>query len=207
MTPRESKETTEALLNVIVGGVRPIGLVEDKVFIAFVKKLAPGYSVPSRKTITRKLEDKFSLCKAALGKLSNNVKFAAITADLWTSVCMQSFLGVTIHFINEEFELKNLVLATKETSGAHTGENIAKWLEEVMDDYEISPSKIVAIVTHNAANMVKACSMLKDKHGWHHVRCAAHTLQLCIKPALDSEGIKPALSKIRFLLLYTISIP
>ena len=77
MTPRESKETTEALLNVIVSGVRLLGLVEDKCFIAFVKKLAPGYSVPSRKTITRKLEDKFSLCKTALGKLLNNVKFAA----------------------------------------------------------------------------------------------------------------------------------
>ena len=89
-------------------------------------------------------------------------------------------------------------------SGTHTGDNIATWLEEVLREYEIPTSKIVAIVTDNGSNIVKACTTLNEKYGWHHVRCAAHTLQLCIKPALEGQEIKSTLGKISFYAIFSL---
>ena len=198
VTPSKSKRVTELILNLIIGGVRPISLVEDEDFKIFVNEVVPGYNLPTCRTFTRKLEEKLTTCKASIRNLLRDVKYASTTTDLWSSITMDSFLGVTMHFVDAEFKLVNLVLATKEVSGAHTGENIAAWLEAILEDYEVSPCKVVAVVTDNGANMVKACNMLREKHGWQHVRCAAHTLQLCVKPALEIQEIKSAIGNITF---------
>ena len=78
---------------------------------------------------------------------------------------MQSFLGVTIYYINEDFKLVNLVLATKEVNEIHSGMHIAALLEAVIDDYEMSLHQIVAIVTDNGANIINACEKLNEKYG------------------------------------------
>ncbi|XP_077972386.1 E3 SUMO-protein ligase ZBED1-like [Styela clava] len=115
---------------------------------------------------------------------------------------MQSFLGVTLHYKNEDFELINLVLATKEVNDVHTYLHIVEWLEAVIEDYEMSPQQIVAIVTDNGANVVNACRKLKEKYGWIHIRCAAHTLQLCLKQAFDIPLIKSAIGAARHLVAF-----
>ena len=74
---------------------------------------------------------------------------------------MQSFLGVTIHFINKDNKLVNLVTAIKEVNEVHSGTHIIALLEAVIDDFEISPYEIVVMVTDNGANIVNACEKLK----------------------------------------------
>ena len=195
VTPACSKKITELILNTIVGDLRPISIVEGENFKKLINELVPGYDVPSRRTFTRMIDEKFLICKVEMQKLLTRAKYAAITTDLWCSVKMQSFLGVTIHYVNEDCKLVNLVLATKEVNEVHSGTHIAAWLEAVIDDYEMSPHKIVAIVTDNGANIVNACEKLKEKYGWIHVRCTAHTLQLCLKQAFEIPQVKSAIGK------------
>jgi len=53
-------------------------------------------------------------------------------------------------------------------------------------------SQIAGIVSDNDANIVNACDKLKEKYGWVHVRCAAHTLELCLKEAFHIPQVKSA---------------
>jgi len=67
-------------------------------------------------------------------------------------------------------------------SGAHTKENISAEFLQVFKDWAIKPT---AIVTDNGANMIAAVKELNICN----VRCAAHTLQLCINEALDKDQL------------------
>lgn len=46
-------------------------------------------------------------------------------------------LGITIQFINEASKLQSLVLAIKEVIGDHSGENMSKYVLEVLKEYDI----------------------------------------------------------------------
>ena len=46
--------------------------------------------------------------------------------DIWTSPNYLPFLGITAHWIDEEWSLRHLVIGFIRLTRPHTGENIAK---------------------------------------------------------------------------------
>lgn len=124
---------------------------------------------------------------------SNNSKLA-LTTDVWTSVATEAYLGVTCHYITDDWNMQSICLTTMPLQDRHTASNIAEWLEQVVARLEIPHSKIIVIVHDNGANIVAAANILEEKHGWSSVRCTGHTLQLVINAALKYPGIKKKLS-------------
>jgi hypothetical protein len=51
---------------------------------------------------------------------------------------MISFLGITIHWISNEWELKNLLLDFIQLEGTHSGENLATVFLQSLEDFGIS---------------------------------------------------------------------
>ena len=43
-----------------------------------------------------------------------------MTADIWTSLAREAFLGVTCHFLTEDWKMKTLILATMPLEEANT---------------------------------------------------------------------------------------
>lgn len=197
-----SKKITQLITNVIVGDLWPINLVEGHHFRQLINALVPGYSMPSRTNFTQRVEDSFLQAKQVIKTRLKTCKALTLTTDLWSSCTMQSYLGVTAHFIDVEvpdFKLCNLVLATKEVLQSHTGDNLAAWLEAILLDYEIAPAQVIATVTDNSTNMVSACSDLNEKYRWVEVRCLTHKLQLCVKDGLDISQVKRAIGKMEVM--------
>lgn len=122
-----------------------------------------------------------------------------LTADVWTSHATEAYLGVSCHFISEDWEMKTLNLATMPLEERHSGVNIMTWLEEVIAKYDILPTKIKAVVHDNGSNIVAAMQMLEEKHGWASVRCSGHTLQLIVNNALKEPSISRAVGAARHL--------
>lgn len=56
-------------------------------------------------------------------------KNVSITHDGWTSLNTESCNTTTLHFINNDWELKTAVLDTKKIEGSHTSERIAETLQ------------------------------------------------------------------------------
>uniref|UniRef100_G3PNR8 Uncharacterized protein n=1 Tax=Gasterosteus aculeatus TaxID=69293 RepID=G3PNR8_GASAC len=164
-------------------------------FTKMIHNLNPGYTLPSRthftKLMERKYEVTFTEVKTAIN--TNNSKLA-LTTDVWKSVATEAYLGVTCHYITDDWNMQSICLTTMPLQDRHTASNIAEWLEQVVARFEIPPRKIIAIVHDNGANIVAAANILEEKHG-----CTGHTLQLVINAALKYPGIEKAVGAARRL--------
>jgi hypothetical protein len=82
-------------------------------------------------------------------------------------------------------QLHTYVLDTKAFPANHTSANITILIKATTAKWGIE-TKIEAIVTDNAAHMVKAVA----DTGYTHIRCAAHTLNLCVTDVLRGPEIE-----------------
>lgn len=164
-----------------------------------MKELEPRIKLPCRSTITNSLLPQFyEEVKAKLEAELSSVVHVALTADDWTSRNGEPYISVTIHFVNSSLKFITRVLNTSYFPVAHTSPNICDFLREVAKKWKIL-DKIVAVITDNAAIMKEAIRLA----GWLHVPCFAHTLNLVVTDALNSNHeLKQLLSRCRSLVTY-----
>lgn len=60
-----------------------------------------------------------------------------LTIDIWHSQKNESFLGVTAHFINDEFVMVKYTLALRYLEDSHTGEHIYNVLMNILTEWDI----------------------------------------------------------------------
>lgn len=187
-----SKAIDAQLLKMICKEFQPFSLVENPEFITFVNMLCPGYSLPSRKTLSR------SLLPQTYNNLVEEIKIklksayaVSITTDGWTSINNQSFLAITAHYIDASSSiLCSNLLGCIEFNETRTASNLGAFLFQECKRWEIE-QKITAAVTDNAPNIVAAVKC----NNWRHVPCFAHTLNLIVKAGL--KPIDPIVDKVK----------
>lgn len=83
--------------------------VDGAGFKHFLKVTCPHYVIPSRNTIKNKLVDKYLYFSSKFKHRLQSKKHFSLTSDIWTDIQMKSFLGVTIHFLeNNTFVSGNI---------------------------------------------------------------------------------------------------
>ena len=122
-----------------------------------------------------------------------------VTGDIWTSIVNDAYLTITAHFISESWNRESIVLGTKPLSERHTGENIVKWIEEMIGDFSIATDKVIAFIHDSGSNINLAGKVLSDKYGWYTEACAGHQIQLCVKSGLQIRSIETAIAAARRL--------
>ena len=90
-------------------------------------------------------------------------------------------MGVTIHFIDENWVLKHFTLDVFRFKGSHTGQVIADEIYKVLVEFGLE-IKTIAIITDNGSNMVLGARLLKSTltDSFIHYRCVAHFLNFLI---------------------------
>ena len=84
------------------------------------------------------------------------MQFVCTTADIW-STSKTSFIGVTAHWIKpDSTERESFVLACRHFPSPHNYNRIAEILEEIHSEFGLSNENIIATVTANGSNFVKA---------------------------------------------------
>lgn len=105
----------------------------------------------------------------------------AATTDLWTDNYRKNhFLTLTVHYINENWELISRVLfTTKFPEESETAQNINTVLFDKLQSLGISPTaaKNIVFVTDNGANIKRALEMSSIRR----LYCAAHCLNVILK--------------------------
>lgn len=197
------------LRNFFVHSMIPLNVVEDPFFALMLNNLElkkHGLNLISRRTLTRKITEskiqEVSRIKSELEEAEN----VCTVVDIW-SCRKRSFFGMTVHWLDSELNRKSKTLACRRFAGTHNYERIAMLIEEIHKDFGLSTDKIEATVTDNGSNFVKAfkefglsIESMEDfdsdseedvSNGSHenfeeqenilpsHLRCAAHTLNLC----------------------------
>lgn len=199
-SPQLAASLTDSVLNMIVKDMRPLSMVDDEGFRAMVNTFQPGYILPKRTCFTNMMEKKYAnKLQKVKDALSLCCSMISLTADAWTSIATEAYLGITCHFINNDWELISYCLTTMPLEERHTAENIASWIETAIEKFGIPASKIQAVVHDNAANVVAALKLLEERHGISSIRCAGHTLQLVVNHALKNPQITKVIGAARSL--------
>ena len=173
-----------AVLGFIVRSMHPLSLVDTEQFITLVKELDPKINLSCRTTLTNVLLPKlYEEAKTKLREKLASVNHVALMTDGWTSNTGDSYITVTVHYINSHLKMITRVLNTSFVPQAHTSENICAFLKEVANEWNID-EKIVAIVTDNASNMKLSVTL----GGWKHVSCFAPTFNLAVTDALKNNS-------------------
>ena len=197
----------------------PLSIVESNQFAKLLCALDPQYHLPTRKHLSTKLlKAKYETVKQKVMTKVQQVSCVNLTVDLWTNRQMRSFLGITAHFISNNWEMESVMLGCNRVMGRHTAENILAWFEEVIAEFCIQ-QKVKHIVTDSGANVKKAFftlpgfdeddqeaesdddigddgekinfdhqNMPVDELSFEHHACFAHVIQLVVKDGLRKAG-------------------
>lgn len=90
--------------------------------------------------------------------LKRRVEAISLTTDSWTSRANDSYVCVTCHVMDEEFVQHVHALACAKMPECHTAENLQRFIESVLEEWEILAEGQVPIyvVTDNGRNFVSA---------------------------------------------------
>ncbi|KAI2666748.1 E3 SUMO-protein ligase ZBED1 [Labeo rohita] len=162
------------------------------------KTLNPKYTPPSRSYLSDTLIPSwYDIEKANVISELKDVSKLAITSDGWTSLCQDHYLTVTVHYTSQG-SVKQKVLHTRAVYQSQTGEVVAEEISDILEEFEIEPSKIVAVTVDNAGNMdvaIKKLQILK-------IGCFAHTLNLAAQKIYKIACIDKWAARIRAVVVW-----
>jgi hypothetical protein len=108
-----------------------------------------------------------------------------ISFDIWTSKNGYAMLAVVGHYIDKEATSQSALLGLRVIEGAHTGENIAEVVVQVLSDYEIDSARLGCFVLDNATNNDTCVESIARDFGWpraeakrRRLRCMGHIINL-----------------------------
>lgn len=115
-----------------------------------------------------------------------------MTSDIWTSINRKAFLGLTVHYIDSDWNLCNFLVDIIPLAVRHTGANIAQEIMRILREFNIS-TKIIALTTDNDSAMLVCGREVADSldneissMNFSHYRCTAHVLNLGVKKGLTA---------------------
>ena len=155
---RKYRDITRKLA-VFIGSCNvPNSLVENEEFRSFVQVLDPRYHVPGRARICKEIDQVLLGLKAKIQEFIADAQKITLCADIWTKKGMtSSYLGITGHFFCRLDQRKHIVtLAVRNLPHPHNAEHIRSTVDTVLGEWNIPLMKVMAVVTDNGSNMVKA---------------------------------------------------
>ncbi|CAB4413278.1 unnamed protein product [Rhizophagus irregularis] len=187
-----SKETFKKfIIRWIVKNDLPFTCVESEDFRNMISLLRKDAFIPSADTIKNYIMTSFNDNQKKLLLFYSKISF---TIDAWTSSNNFSFLGITAHWVTENWKLKSFLLDFIKLEGPHSGANIKDAFLKSLKNFNIE-SKILGVTTDNASSNItflKAVeSDLSQRYIYYdsndkHVRCLAHVINLAAQQVLTT---------------------
>lgn len=187
---------TRAVGVFIAADMRPYSVVENSGFRHLISVLEPRYEIPSRTHLTATvIPSMYNNVKEKVIEGLSSAHLVALTTDCWTSRATQSFMTVTAHYINDDWEIQNPVLQTRPIYEAHTSEHLAEVLREVVVEWKLDrQNSTIPVTTDNAKNIVNASNAAGLSP---HIGCLAHTVNLASQKGLGVNQISRLLGRVR----------
>ena len=176
----QARDLNRAVGYFLAKDIQPLYTLEKPGFQQLVSKLNPKYNLPSRKYFTEtEIPRLYNEVRDTIvkPKLTEIMYFAA-TTDLWTSRANHPYLSLTVHFVTSSWDLQAFTLETVPMFEDHTGQNIADAVVDILDNWNLEGSKLIATTTDNGSNF--AFKSLE----WTRISCFGHNLDLAVNKVL-----------------------
>ncbi|CAG8778558.1 41578_t:CDS:2 [Gigaspora margarita] len=132
---RQKKSINCALVKWIVTNLQPFYVLKSDSFIKFIYALNSYYKLPSDKHVKALIHQNYNNSVEYLKTyLATEIKMCGLMCDLWTAHSRNRYIGITCHFINSNYELKEVILAIKYVPYPYDAVSIKAELEEVIND-------------------------------------------------------------------------
>jgi len=198
---REQQKRANALLAIwLAKSQRPFSLVQDKGFLDYVMYITLTLTgleleVPSRNAIAGEIRLLAVQLRATLKEqLKKSCQYFCLTTDIWTDRTMRSFMAVTLHYLDDKFNMYDWTLEVEVLPRKHTGAAIASALEKVLTRWGLEKSFCVRLVRDGASNAVSAGNHM----GVSHASCLAHSLHLEVGGAMAKTKVDKEAAPVPF---------
>ncbi|EXU94816.1 hAT family dimerization domain protein [Metarhizium robertsii] len=123
-----------------------------------------------------------------------------LSFDLWTASNASNYIGIVGHFVDIEGEKRDVLLGLPRLVGPHSGENIAFYVKEVVDQYELG-SKLGYFMLDNAESNDTCLETLAR---WfpmdvrrRRLRCIGHVISIIVRAAIFGSNISTFEAELR----------
>ncbi|CAI7773505.1 unnamed protein product [Closterium sp. NIES-54] len=211
-TKLSTEELRQAIAKLVVTCDLPFRIVESEAFRELLillnrnctqKNFIPSRWMVSRDTVvyaTAALQSAIAEMLAKEGELGCKV---SITIDMWTAPNNKAWLVVTGHWIDENFQLRTMVLEFREMLGRHGAREMAQVVEETIVQWGLE-GRCLGFTTDNASSNIAAFRRMSEEGGGQcffssrmHFRCLAHVINLVVQAALAVDSIRKLLKILR----------
>lgn len=146
----------ELLLDFIIDSNLPFRIVQSKTLQELLCRVACREVVlPSIPKTMAALDLRFKGMKSQLINELRKQKHVCLTADIWTHM-RKSYLGVSVHYIDSNWQRKSYILAFRYMNKRHTYDYLAQVLSSILAEYDLAIDKVSHIVTDGGSNFCKA---------------------------------------------------
>lgn len=173
------------MLEFIIEDAQPFYILKSNSFQSFVQSLNPSYNLPTQEKIDEMLEYNYQNVQNLLIEImERESKYISLTSDFWTSRGKHGYLGITCHWISNEYQPQEALLSLVHIPYPHTSEVISKKLQEIIFSWKLE-EKVICITTDSGSNFIKAVKLLQRVFfDIKRVSCNAHTLNLVVRKSL-----------------------
>ncbi|XP_030630707.1 zinc finger BED domain-containing protein 4 [Chanos chanos] len=175
---------------------QPVATAEEVEFQHLLRILKPLTNFQLSTGIHTELLNMYNQMKTEVKRVVGHAQDLVLTAELWVCTATDSYLTVTCHLINENWDLQSYTLETAHLLDNQSADYIVQQLVRIAKDWAIK-EKIHVIVT-NIKHMRTAC----EKAGWIHISCFAHTLDVVFKEAMATSTWEDLLKKCRAIVKF-----
>jgi len=184
----------ESLAKLISMNQLPISFYSSIGFKNCMAVVEPNYKVCKQEAMKARINRLKKLVETKIRENLHQTKSIVCTTDGWSLLSQDSYITVTAHTIDLHWNVRSYTLSTHEMEERHTAENLAIRLGNTFNVWEVN-SKVIAVVTDNARNIVYAISLISSDTNISSVTCAAHSLQLAINHSLRQDNIQLLVEK------------
>lgn len=204
---KEHQDITDSIVNYIAADGRPLSTIDSVAFRSMISALNPRYVPPSRRRLTENEIPKLYLKKKrTIQKEINDIRSGSydlamfsFTTDLWSSITMEPYMSLTMHFIDDNFQLHKYCLETKYIPDTHTGVNLAMALSELLASWELTvKDDLMVITTDSASNMIKMGTEAQVTR----LPCFGHLLHNGVRKSLEDDEVKKVTAKLKRIVAY-----
>ena len=116
----------------------------------------PRYTLPVHTTISRSYMP--ALYAQEKAKVTKKIEG---TTDGWSSRANNSYISLTVHYIDDQWSTCCHMLETAECTTDHTAANLATGLEEALEHWELPANNISVATTDNAKTITAAIKFFR----------------------------------------------
>ncbi|CBJ33910.1 conserved unknown protein [Ectocarpus siliculosus] len=147
-----------------------------------VSALNKRAKVPSRRELLSRM-------RAVKTALMLDAEFVAITTDGWTSRNNESYMSLTVAYIDYEWKLHHLSLDCAKHTGTTTGEDLAALVAGMIERHDLT-GRVIACVTDCEPSMIKAGRLLEVDGGTiSHIGCSNHRMESTTSSVFNGRSL------------------